>query len=221
MVLFRSRLLASLCCLLVLSGSALAAEDYAALKARLASGDAKLDFRALRLAHAAAPDYAPNQAALLEKRRAVEQALKAEKYEEAKPLLESWLAADFLNPFAHLGAARVAEKTGNATQAAFHNAVVEGVFNSICAKGEGLSEDKPCQVLSIDEEHFYLVMNGFRLEGQHSLLCDGQQACEALDVTDPKTRKGYTIYMDISLPLNFLQSQKGSAEAPPPPPRAP
>lgn len=198
-----------------------AADDYAALKARLDAGDTSIDFLALRMAYATSPGYSPNRVALLETRRAVEVALKDGKFDVARPLLETWLAQDYLNPFAHLGAARVEEKTGHADKAKFHNAVVDGLFNSICAEGHGLAEDRPCKVLSIDEEHFFLVMNGFKLEGQHNLLCDGKQPCEALDVTNSRDGKGYTLYMDISLPLAYLQNQQGKAEAPPPPPRAP
>lgn len=205
----------------LLAPLALAADDYAALKARLQGGETNLDFFALRMAYAKSPEYSPNQAALLEKRRAVEAALSAGKFEEARPLVEAWLAGDYLNPFAHLGAARIEEKTGHAEKAKFHNAVVDGLANSICGKGQGLSEDQPCKVLSIDEEHFYLAMHGFKLEGQHGLQCDGKQACEALDVTDPRDGKGYTLYMDISIPLAWLQQQQGNAEAPPPPPRQP
>jgi len=199
-------------------GGAAASEDYAAIKQRLVGGDTGIDFLALRMSYAASPEYSPNRASSLEQRRKLEQALKLEQFEGAVPLAEAWLKEDYLNPFAHLGAARAYEKTGKVTQAKFHNAVVDGLFKSICAKGEGQSENTPCRVVSIDEEHFFLAMNGFKLEGQHGLMCAGERSCEVFDVTDRKTGKGYSVFMDISLPLKFLEAQHGNAEAPPPPP---
>ena len=85
-------------------------------------------------------------------------------------------------------------------------------------EGEGQDEAKPCPVISIDEELFYLSMFGFKFEGQHGQLCSDGTACDVIDVTDPKTRKGYVLYMDISRPLARLQGDQGKAEAPPPPP---
>ena len=200
------------------TGSAAASEDYAALKQRLLGGDTGIDFLALRLGYAGSPEYSPNRASSLEQRRKLEQALKQDQFEAAVPLAEAWLKDDYLNPFAHLGAARAYEKTGKAAQAKFHNAVVDGLFKSICAEGEGQSDDTPCRVISIDEEHFFLVMNGFKLEGQHGLMCAGERPCEVFDVTDRKTGTGYSVFMDISIPLKFLEAQRSNVEAPPPPP---
>jgi hypothetical protein len=146
------------------TGSAAASEDYAALKQRLLGGDTGIDFLALRLGYAGSPEYSPNRASSLEQRRKLEQALKQDQFEAAVPLAEAWLKDDYLNPFAHLGAARAYEKTGKAAQAKFHNAVVDGLFKSICAAGEGQSDNTPCRVISIDEEHFFLVMNGPTLQ---------------------------------------------------------
>ena len=197
---------------------ALAAEDYASLAKRLQDGDTTVDFRALRLAYAATPGYAPNRPTMLEHRRAVQKALSDAKFDEATSRVQRWLAEDPLNPFAHLGAARVYEKTGKAEQAKFHDDVAQGIGKSICGPGEGQDEAKPCPVISLDEELFYMAMFGFKFEGQHGQLCSDGSACDVFDVTDPKTNKGYVLYMDISRPLARLQGAQGNAEAPPPPP---
>lgn len=198
--------------------SALAAEDYASLSKRLQDGDTSMDFRALRLAYAASPGYAPNRPSMLEHRRAVQKALSASKYDEAATQVQAWLAEDPLNPFAHLGAARTFEKTGQADKAKFHDEVAQAIGKSICGPGEGQDEAKPCPVISLDEELFYLAMHGLKFEGQHGQLCGDGSACDVFDVTDPKTNKGYVLYMDISRPLAQGKGQPGSAEIPPPPP---
>lgn len=214
------RLRPALCALwAVLSVSvALAADDYASLSKRLQDGDTSVDFRALRLAYAATPGYSPNRPTMLEHRRAMQKALSESKYDEAATRVQAWLAEDPLNPFAHLGAARVFEKTGQADKSKFHDEVAQAIGKSICGPGEGQDEAKPCPVISLDEELFYLAMHGLKFEGQHGQVCGDNLACDVFDVTDPKTNKGYIIYMDISRPLAQLQGQRGNAEAPPPPP---
>jgi len=200
------RLLAALVCALV-SGMAQAADaepaDYAALKARLAAGDATVDFRALRHAHADAPDYLPNSPDSLVRRKAVQDALEARRFDTALALLQKWLAADFINPFAHLGAARAYRETGDEERAAFHDAVVDGIYASICAPDEGLSENRPCPVLSIDEQHFFLVMNGFMVQGEYGMDCSEKRPCQVYEVTKMNTNEAFTLYFDISRPLAF------------------
>ena len=201
-----SRLLAGLLCGLmsvVAQAADAAPSDYAALKARLVAGDAGVDFRALREGHAAAPDYRPNSPDALVHRKAVQDALEARHFDSAAALLEKWLATDYLNPFAHLGAARAYRELGNAEKAAFHDAVVDGIYASICARDEGLSENRPCPVLSIDEQHFYLVMNGFMVQGEYGMDCSERRPCQVYEVKKMNTNEAFTLYFDISRPLAF------------------
>jgi hypothetical protein len=193
-------------------GDASAAPDYAALKARLLAGDTGIDFRALRLAHAASPDYRPDSPNGLLRRKRVQDALEARRFADAVPLLERWLAADFLNPFAHLGAARVYRETGEETKAAFHDAVVDGIFASICAGDEGQSERRPCPVLSIDEQHFFLVMHDFMIDGEYGTVCAEGRPCEVYEVTKRNTNERYTLYFDISRPLAARDARRSAAQ---------
>lgn len=201
---------------LVLAHAALAAPtadttDYAALKARLQAGDPKLDYLALRMAHAESADYLPNSPDALVRRKAVQDALEARKYDEAAGLLEKWLAADFLNPFAHLGASRAYRELGKEDQAAFHEAVVDGLFQSICGRDEGQSENRPCRVLSIDEQHFFLVMNGFMVDGEYGTTCRDERPCQVYEVTKQNTNEAFTLYFDISRPLAFQEARRKAA----------
>lgn len=207
-------LLAGLACALA-SGAAQAADattaDYATLKARLAAGDASVDFRALRDAHATSPDYRPNSPDALARRKAVQDALEARRFDTALALLEQWLAVDFLNPFAHLGAARAYRETGKAEKAAFHEAVVDGLYASICGPDEGLSENRPCPVLSIDEQHFFLVMNGFSVQGEYGMDCGEGRSCQVYEVKKMNTNEAFTLYFDISRPLAYRAAARGRA----------
>lgn len=187
--------------------------EYAALKAQLLGGDAKVDYLKLRLGHAASPDYHPNSPDSLIRRKAVQDALEAQQFDEAKKLVEHWLEAEFLNPFAHLGAARVYEELGDATKSAYHDAVVDGLYAAICRADEGESTRRPCRVLSIDEQHFYLVMNGMMVDGQYGQECFDAQPCEIYEVTKMNTNRKYTLYFDISLPLAWQEARRKEAAA--------
>jgi len=211
-----------LTCLLVLfaafavavAGPAPAPEEYAALKAKFLAGDADLDYSKLRLGHAASPDYHPNSPDSLIRRKAVQNALEAGQFGEAKTLVEHWVDEDFLNPFAHLGAVRVYKELGDAPKLAFHDAVVDGLFASICRADEGESVRRPCRVLSIDEQHFYLVMNGMMVDGEYGQTCHDGQPCQVYEVTKMNTNRHYTLYFDISLPLAWQEVRRKKAAAP-------
>lgn len=202
----------------VLSSGAVAASppsaaEYAALKAKLLAGDANVDYLALRLGHAASADYHPNSPDSLIRRKAVQNAIEAKKFEEAAPLVEKWLAAEFLNPFAHLGAARIYKELGDEKKRAFHDAVVDGVFDAICQRDEGESPNRPCKVLSIDEQHFFLVMQGMMVDGEYGTMCSEARSCQVYEVTKLNTNRKYTLYFDISLPLAWQEARRKAAAA--------
>ncbi len=181
------------------------------MKARLSAHDAALDYSALREAHAAAADYAPNSSTTLADRRAVESLLEKRDFAAAAARIDQWLARDPLNPFAHMGGARAHRELGDTRRADFHAAVVDGLYAAICEKGQGLALDNPCRVLSIDEEHFFLGISGLKLDGQWGILCTGDRPCEAYAVTDPKQHRSFTVYFDISLPYAFQQAHESHA----------
>ncbi len=197
----------------VLAAPAPTPAEYAALKTQLLGGDVAVDYLALRLGHAASSEYHPNSPDSLVRRKAVQNALEAKKFEEAKMLVEHWLDAEFLNPFAHLGAARVYKELGDARKMAFHDAVVDGLYASICRADEGASPRRPCRVLSIDEQHFYLVMNGMMVDGEYGRECHDGQPCQVYEVTKMNSNAHYTLYFDISLPLARQEARRKDAAA--------
>lgn len=206
----RSALLCTgaLCLLLGLHAAAadVQAEDYETLKRRLVAGEAGIDFRALRMAYAATPAYTPNSAETLTIRKQAQEALESGKFQEARAIAERWLEFDYLNPFAHMGAAKSYRELGDTVRANFHAGVLDGLYKSICREDEGRSEKTPCRVLSIDEAHFYLGMNDLVLDGQWGTLCAGDKPCEVYAVTARKSKHASRLYFDISLPYAYQQA---------------
>lgn len=168
-----------------------------ALLGRLKAGDTAVDFRALRLAVSASPlkQFDPRQ--MSHWRKTTLQALEAGRVDEAARLVGDWLAADYLNPFAQLGAQRVQIMRGNAPQAAFHARVLEGLYDSICRVGEGLSPASPCPVVSLDEIHYYLARHRYEIGDSREEAC-GALPCLVFEVRAPDGLMLVDLYFDIS-----------------------
>jgi len=188
------------------------AADFAALKSRLMGGDFTVDFKALRLAYAQTPDYHPNSPRSLDFRRKMEAVLQGKKYPEALTLGEAWLNEDYVNPFAHMGVARAHEALGHVEQARYHNRILEGLYHSICAAGQGQTSEHPCQVLSVDEELFYLGRNRFEVGSQYQVECAGKIPCDVYEARQPGSSELFDQHFDISLPFAYSQQHPGTTE---------
>lgn len=206
-----------LVCLAISGGGAVAGDtdSYPALVARLRGGDLALDFRALRFAYAHSPDYRPNAAAGVEHRREVQAALERKDFTAAAAAATRWLDQEYVNPFAHLGAARAQEGLGQLEAARFHNRVADGLYESICAPGEGRTQDRPCQVISRDEEFFYLARHNFEVGVQYEETCAGNRPCSVYEVREPGTDQLLDLHFDVSLP--FAAQRAADAAASPEP----
>jgi hypothetical protein len=189
------------------------AQEYAALAARLRGGDLGTDFRALRLAYAHSEVYRPNSAAGIERRREVQAALERKDYAAAAAAAAQWLEQEYVNPFAHLGAARAEEGLGRLEAARFHNRVADGLYESICAPGEGRSPDRPCQVISRDEEFFYLARHNYEVGVHYEETCAGERPCSVYEVREAGTDQLIDLHFDVSLPF---AAQRAASTAPAP-----
>ena len=99
------------------------ASTYKVLLERVKQGDAKIDFTALRMAWAAAPDTESTDPALRKKMSA---ALHEHQWPTLLELGNQVFAMNYLDINAHMFVGMAYEKTGKPEQAAFHRAVGEG-----------------------------------------------------------------------------------------------
>ena len=165
--------------------------------ARLKSGDTAIDFRALRLAGAPSLSAKSDSRLVSHWRQATLQALEAGRVEEAATLVNAWLAQDYLNPFAQVGAQRVHAMRGNDVEAAFHHRVLEGLYDSICIVGEGLSPTHACPVVSLDEISYYLARHRYEIGDSREEFCNGSP-CLVFEVRAPDGLMLIDLYFDIS-----------------------
>ncbi len=189
-----------------------AVDDYAALLGRLKANDFTVDFRALRLAYTRTPAYHPNSSASREFKKQIQAALESKDYAGALKAADAWLALEYLNPFAQLGAARAHDALGEADQARFHNRVAEGIYASLCLPGQGRSAAAPCQVISLDEEHFYLARHQFQVGAQYEETCLVDSPCSVYEVRAPNSEVLDDIHFDVAIPFAYQQAH---AQVPP------
>jgi hypothetical protein len=189
------------------------ADDYASLLARVKAGDFTVDFHALRFAYAQSPAYRPTSGASREFRQRVQAALERKDYVNAANTAEAWLAEEYVNPFAHLGAARAREALGATEQARFHNRVADALYESVCQPGQGSTVDAPCQVISLDEELFYLARHQFEVGGQYEETCARARPCHVYEVREPNSELLHDLHFDVSLPFAYQQAQAAKPAA--------
>lgn len=171
------------------------------LHPRVAAGDSGVDFRALRLAFAASDEYRVDTPALREWQHKVEEALATADFAGADKAAAAWLALEYVNPFAHLGAARAQEGLGAPAQATFHRKVAEGLLDSICQRGEGQTPDAPCAVISVAEIYAYLARRRLEPGASYEAECAGGVPCLVFEVREQDTGNLLDLHFDISRPL--------------------
>ncbi|MEN9728512.1 MAG: hypothetical protein RL434_2878 [Pseudomonadota bacterium] len=180
----------------------LAAEAaWPALRDRLEAGDTSVDFRALRLAFATSAAYQADTPALREMQEHVSRALAKDDFAGADKAATAWLAVEYVNPFAHLGAARAQDALGAPAAAAFHRKVAEGLMDSLCQRGEGQSPDAPCVAISVAEVYAYLARRRLEPGASHEAQCKGGVACLVFEVREQDSGNLLDLYFDISRPL--------------------
>lgn len=160
------------------------------------------DVDALRRAHAASSDYDP-YGSDSDLRQAMFQALDRGAWADGRRLADSALAVNYLDVFAHLGAAVASDKLRDATRSQFHQAMMRALIGAILASGAGTKES-PWVVLSVDEEYAVLQARGLSRETQAVVECAGDHECDVLSVVGRDGGAPSSVYFDITTPKRWL-----------------
>jgi len=167
------------------------------LLTRLQAGDTTVDFRLLRLSATTHLPPTPPAARIRAWRQNTLTALERGETAVAAQELRAWLAEDYLNPFAHLGARELAVREGRQADADFHAQVLEGLYDAICRVGEGLSPERPCVVRTSDEIQYYLARHRYEIGDMRQAVC-GERPCLAFEVRAPDGPMLVDLYFDIA-----------------------
>lgn len=177
------------------------AETYEEMVARVRAGDAAVDYRALRDAYAASPQYSPYGGSD-DARKAMRDGFVAGECAKVLQAAEIVLTANFVDVQAHMLSATCRERGGDQRSAALHKAVAKGLLDSIVASGDGKSTKTAFVVISVDEEYVVLSSLGWHMT-QQSLINDDGHAFDAMQATS-RTGENATFYFQIDRLMAWL-----------------
>lgn len=184
-----------------------AADDYAAMVARVKGGDVAIDYRALRDAFAASPGYAPYGGDFDAPRDAMRKAFNAKDCAKAAASAEKVLDLLYIDIMAHLLSGRCHELAGDQAKADFHRKVARGLLDSIIASGDGKTPKTAFIVVRIDEEYDVLSALRLKLTTQSLDSADGH-AFDRMEVTSASGQQS-VVFFEIDRPMTWLSKSMG------------
>lgn len=199
---FRSIVMA-VCWSLAVSVAAAASEPYDGMVARLKSGDAAVDYRALRDAYAESAGYQPYGATRDELKRALHDAFNAQDCPKVLIDADRVLNEIYIDIEAHLLSARCFERGGEQAKAGFHRAVAKGLMDSIVASGDGKTPKTAFVVVAIDEEYAVLSALRWRLVEQ-ALIDDDGHSFDRMSVKSANSDETTVLFFQIDRPMKWL-----------------
>jgi Domain of unknown function (DUF4919) len=180
---------------------------YGVLLARLQGGDTNVDYRALRLAYARTPGYAPYATDETHRMQRIRSAADGRDFVTALMIADTMLAVNYTDIDAHVFAMYASSHIGDDPRSRFHRAIVRGLVDSIMNTASGDSPSSPYVVISVDEEYAALRVVGLRVEGQGLADCAGGHQCDQMEVVDADTGARSTLYFDVSIPMQHLAGE--------------
>lgn len=178
-------------------------DAYSAMVTRAQSGDAGVDFLALRRAYlgsAASERAAKARAEIDQLREAVQAGVKANDPQAVREAAVAILGLQYIDLDSHKYLRQSCAIIGDETCASRHHFVEFGLLKSILASGDGRSCAAAWNVVTIEEEYFILNMRGYRLKKQQ-IYREVGKVCDRLDVVD-EDGKERTVYFDVTPTLH-------------------
>jgi Domain of unknown function (DUF4919) len=169
--------------------------EYAALVARVKSGDVYINFKRLRMAYAASPERKNAKDTQKEKNLSAEvlfsDTAKAIEY------IDIVLENDYTNITAHLLAGNAYRRLKDDDKSKFHQAIAKGLLDSILEQS-GESKKDAWIVISEEEEKTTLALLQMHTTS-HTLIKDGKHTYEMVEVVHPLTHQIEKRYFNIDL----------------------
>ena len=169
--------------------------EYAALVARVKSGDVYINFKRLRIAYAASPERKNAKDTQKEKNLSSEvlfsDPVKAIEY------IDVVLENDYTNIMAHLLEANAYRRLKNDDKSRFHKAIAKGLSDSILEQS-GESKKDAWIVISEEEEKTTLALLQMH-PTSHTRIEDGKHTYEIVEVVHPLTHRIEKLYFNLDL----------------------
>jgi len=182
------------------------APTYDELVARAKTGDANVDYLALRDAYAESPNYDPYGGKLGKLQSEMFDAYRRADCAAVLAKAESILAVDFVHVDAHLVAGLCHGKLGNEAAMRRERETARGLIDSILQSGDGKSEASAFVVIQIAEEYSLLGVLGLRPSNQALIHAQGH-SYDRFDAKANDTGQQAVVFFNVDRPLAALDRQ--------------
>ena len=179
------------------------APTYDELVARAKTGDANVDYLALRNAYAESPDYDPYGSKLTGLQNEMFEAYGRGDCAAVLAKSENIQAVNFVHVDAHLLASLCHEKLGNEEAMRREHAIARGLIGSILKSGDGKSEESAFVVVQIAEEYNVLRVLGLRPSTQ-ALIHAKNHSYDRFEAKSRDTGQPTVVFFNIDRPLAML-----------------
>lgn len=180
--------------------------SYDLLLAKLTAGNAKIDYKALRVAYIGSKDANPYGSSI-DARRAMNAAVIEKRYDDAIKMADDILKTSYLSPDAHIAKSISYAAQGDKQNAEFHKSVYLGLINSILADGDGSKPETAYVVISVEEAYAVMKSLGYSVWGQ-AVTRQGEHTFDLLSGTNEKTQQSVKLYFNLDLPAALLRQPK-------------
>jgi uncharacterized protein DUF4919 len=182
------------------------APSYEELVARAKTGDANVDYLALRNAYAESPNYDPYGSKVGKLQSEMFDAYRRADCAAVLADAESILAVDFVQVDAHLLAGLCHGKLGNEEAMRRERATARGLVDSILRTGDGKSEASAFVVIEVAEEYSVLRLLGLQPSNQALVHAQGH-SYDRFDTKSNDTGQPGVVFFNVDRPLAALDRQ--------------
>ncbi len=182
------------------------APTYDELVARAKTGDANVDYLALRNAYAESPHYDPYGSKLRELENEMFEAYRRADCAAVIAKAESILAVNFVHLDAHVVASLCHGKLGNEAAMRSERRIGRGLIDSILQSGDGKSEGTAFVVIEVAEEYSLMRALGLRPSNQALIHAQGH-SYDRFDTQSNATGQEVVVFFNIDRPLAVLERE--------------
>ncbi len=179
---------------------------FDALLAAAEKDPKKTDWKALRRAFAQTTYYQPYDTSSREEFGKVVEKLRSGNLKEAEAAIVKLNVREHsMRIDGHAIAGVLYEQMGDSEKASKHKAFFEGIHSTLFAPDQGISFEKPIEVLFVDEEYAVLQTMKLKVKSQALSEHDGHR----FDVITTHAQPGQPereLYFNIDMPWNSLQA---------------
>ena len=152
------------------------------------------DFEKIRLSYTATESYTPYKVSPVPE---IMSYMRNADYDACIKEANDFLVTDYVSLVTHFALRVCYSESGKQEKSAYHDYVVGGLIDSICASGDGKSSGSAFVVISTEELYGFLNLVGLQVTAQ-SLGSDENGAFDKMTVRESGKDEEFDLYFDIN-----------------------